>query len=87
LCNIANICIFIILYDFACCLHNCVMRTEVWKSRANREPVCVLENCQWCGEPCFAGAAISLDDYLLQIPRRDKHKSLYSSCVLCGGSI
>jgi hypothetical protein len=25
----------------------------------NREPVCALENCQWCGEPCFSGAAIS----------------------------
>jgi hypothetical protein len=23
-----------------------------------------LVNCQWCGEPCFAGAAIKLDGYL-----------------------
>jgi hypothetical protein len=23
---------------------------------AIRGPVLALENCQWCGEPCFAGA-------------------------------
>jgi hypothetical protein len=27
-----------------------------------------LDNFQWCGEPYFAGAEISLDGYLLQIP-------------------
>jgi hypothetical protein len=32
--------------------------------------VCALENVQWCGELCFAGAAISVDGYLLQTPRR-----------------
>jgi hypothetical protein len=35
---------------------------------AVRGPVCALENCQWCGEPCSAGAAISLDMYLPQNP-------------------
>jgi hypothetical protein len=23
--------------------------------------MCALENCQWCGESCFAGVAISID--------------------------
>jgi hypothetical protein len=31
-----------------------------------------LENCHWYGETCFAGAAISTDGYLPQIPTRDK---------------
>jgi hypothetical protein len=26
-----------------------------------------LENCQWWGEPCFTGAAISIHGYLPQI--------------------
>jgi hypothetical protein len=30
------------------------------------------EICQWCGEPCFADAEVSLDVYLLQIPKRDR---------------
>jgi hypothetical protein len=29
-----------------------------------------MENWQWCGEPRFAGAVISLDGYLPRIPRR-----------------
>jgi hypothetical protein len=33
------------------------------------ESVCSLEICQWCGEPCFAGAEVSLGVYLLQISR------------------
>jgi hypothetical protein len=33
-----------------------------------------LENYQWCGEPCFAGAAISIDGYLPQNPRRVKKR-------------
>jgi hypothetical protein len=28
-----------------------------------------LENFQWCGELCFAGAAISVDSCLLQTPK------------------
>jgi hypothetical protein len=40
------------------------------------ESMCDLENCQWCGEPCFALATISTDRFLHQIPRRDRHKSL-----------
>jgi hypothetical protein len=35
--------------------------------------VCILENFQWLGEPCFVGAAILRDRCL---PRRGKHKSL-----------
>jgi hypothetical protein len=41
-------------------------------SYAIRGPVGALENCQWCGEPCFAGAAISLDGYLPQNPTSSK---------------
>jgi hypothetical protein len=58
-------------------LHNHIC-TEVWKPCASCEPVCALVNFQWCGEPCFTGAAISVDSCLPQTPRRDKHKSLYS---------
>jgi hypothetical protein len=47
------------------------IRTEVWKTCVNCEMVCALDNCQWCGETCFAGAAISVDEYLPQIPRWD----------------
>jgi hypothetical protein len=46
-------------------------RTASGKPCAFREPVCVLENCQWCGVPCFAAAATEVDEYLPQIPRRD----------------
>jgi hypothetical protein len=38
--------------------------------------MCASEKSQWCGEPCFAGAAISISGILPQIPRRGKHKSL-----------
>jgi hypothetical protein len=38
--------------------------------------MCALENCQWCEEPCFAGAAISKDGFLPQIPSLNKRKSL-----------
>jgi hypothetical protein len=51
-------------------------RTEFGKPHAYREPMCASENCQWCGEPYFAGAAISIGEILPQIPRRGKHKSL-----------
>jgi hypothetical protein len=54
---------------------------------AIRGPVCALEICQWCGEPCFAGAAISLDGYLPQNPRLGRHKSLQNKSGLCGGLI
>jgi hypothetical protein len=30
---------------------------EFGKPRENRGPVCVLVDCQWCGEPCSVGAA------------------------------
>jgi hypothetical protein len=50
---------------------------------AYREPMCASEYCQWCGEPNFAGATISLDRVLPQISMRGKHKSLqiYQSFV------
>jgi hypothetical protein len=38
------------------------------KIYADLEPMCVLENCQWCGEPYFAVFAISVGDILPQIP-------------------
>jgi hypothetical protein len=38
--------------------------------------MCALKNYQWREEPNFAGAAISIDGFLQQIPRLDKHKSL-----------
>jgi hypothetical protein len=33
--------------------------------------MCASENCRWCGEPYFAGAAISVSEILPQIPRRE----------------
>jgi hypothetical protein len=51
-------------------------RTESEKPYANDESVCFLGIRQWCCEPCFAGAAVSLDGYLLQIPRLDMHADL-----------
>jgi hypothetical protein len=33
--------------------------------------MCDLEDCQLCGELCFAGAATSLNGRLPQIPRLD----------------
>jgi hypothetical protein len=53
--NVANISLSWFSMTSACCLNNFVMynhtRTGVWKPNAFREPVCALENCQWCGEP------------------------------------
>jgi hypothetical protein len=45
-------------------------RTEFEKPHAYREPMCASENCQWCGEPYFIGAVISVSvgDILPQIP-------------------
>jgi cysteinyl-tRNA synthetase len=37
-----------------------------FRQKCIREPVCALESCQWCGVPCSAGAAISIDGYLPQ---------------------
>jgi hypothetical protein len=45
------------------------------KPYAYLEPMCVSENCQWCGELYFAVSAISIGDILPQIPRQGKHKS------------
>jgi hypothetical protein len=78
--NGTNIFIFMILDDF--CLFACMIllcnhrRTEFGKPHACRGPVCASEKSQWCGEPYFAGAAISISGILPQIPKRGKHKSL-----------
>jgi hypothetical protein len=53
--------------------------TEVWTPCANREWVCALENFQWCGELCFAGAAISIDFFFFLIaPTRGSLLPLWS---------
>jgi hypothetical protein len=67
--NIANIFVFMILL----CTLKC---TEFGKPHAYCGPMCTSGNCHWCGEPYFAGAAISIDRFLPQIPRQDKRKSL-----------
>jgi hypothetical protein len=41
--------------------------------------VCALDNFQWRGELCFAGAAISVDGCLPQNPKGGKHN------VVCNG--
>jgi hypothetical protein len=46
------------------------------KKNANRGPMCAMKSFQWCGEACFAGAALLIDGFLLQISRRDRHKSI-----------
>jgi hypothetical protein len=43
-------------------------RTEFGKPNEYRGPMCASEKSQWCGEPCFAGAAISIGAILPQIP-------------------
>jgi hypothetical protein len=47
----------ILLYNHIC--------TEAWKPCANCEPVCSVENFQWCRELYFAGAAILVNGFLL----------------------
>jgi hypothetical protein len=75
----ANVFFLMISYDF--CLfpaqyyYIIVIHTD-WKLCANSEPLCTLENFQWCAELCFAGAVILSDRCLSIIPRREKHKSL-----------
>jgi hypothetical protein len=64
--SVVNIFIFMILL----CNHKC---TEFGKPHAYREPMCTSENCQWCGEPYFAGAAISIDEILPQLREQQQH--------------
>jgi hypothetical protein len=77
--NIANIFIFMILYDFCLlpawllCNQKCIVYEKPY---AYCEPMYALENCQWCGEPYFAVSVISIGDIMLQIPMQGKHKSL-----------
>jgi hypothetical protein len=51
------------------CSHEC---TEFGKPHAYRGPERTSRDCPWCGENYLAGAAISLDEFLPQIPMRDK---------------
>jgi len=53
-----------------------IRSTWLFERYWTREPVCACESCQVCGEPCFAGAAISRDGFIQQIRRRGWHKSL-----------
>jgi hypothetical protein len=46
---------------------------EYGKPHAYREPMHPYENIQWCGEFPFAFAAVLIDRFLPQIPRRDRH--------------
>jgi hypothetical protein len=43
-------------------------RTEFGKPHAYRGPMCASENYLWCGEPYFAGAAISVSEILHKFP-------------------
>lgn len=54
------------------------MCTKFKKPYAYHESVCSLEIWQCCREPCFSGAAVSSDGYLLQIPRRDRYRLLHT---------
>jgi hypothetical protein len=45
-------------------------RTKFEKPYAYREPMCASENCQWCEEPYFAVAEISIRDILPQFTAR-----------------
>jgi hypothetical protein len=58
----------IILYDSTC--------TEFENPCDYHESAGSSEISQGIGEYCFEGAAILLDGYVPQIPRRDRHKSL-----------
>jgi hypothetical protein len=44
---------------------------ECGKTHAYRESMHPLQNCQWCGQFCFAVAAISVDGFLLKVSSRD----------------
>jgi hypothetical protein len=56
--------------NWACC---CILwicnriRVEFEGIYAYHESGCLLEICQWCGEPCVAGAEVSLNVYTLCI--------------------
>jgi hypothetical protein len=68
--SIAYIFIFVIMNDFCIILLCSHKRTEHGKPHAYLAPTCALENCQCCEELYFASAAISIDGFRLQIPRR-----------------
>jgi hypothetical protein len=55
------------------CIHERMAYENIY---AYLEPMCVSENCQWCGELYFAVSAITIGDILPQIPMQGKHKSL-----------
>jgi hypothetical protein len=52
--------------------YSCVIKSYMYgmlKATCDHESVCSLESCQRCGEPCFAGAAISRDRCLPGVPK------------------
>jgi hypothetical protein len=79
---------FCVISDY--CLNSLLnnrVRTEDWKTCANRGPVCPSVNFQWCAEPCFLGVAIIRGRCPPPIPRRDKRKSLLMWSVSYGGLV
>jgi hypothetical protein len=56
----------------AACIIRDVFKHIALKPYANRELVCALQSCQFCGELSFVGAATSRDEFLPQIPRRGR---------------
>jgi hypothetical protein len=51
------------------------VQRDIWKPHASRVSMRALENCQLCGAPCCADAALSKDGCLPQSPRLGRHKS------------
>jgi hypothetical protein len=76
--NVANIYMILdILLLVACMILLCNCKgTEFGKPHAYREPLCASEICHWCGEPYFAGAAISIGGFLPRISRWENHNLL-----------
>jgi hypothetical protein len=60
-------------------------RTGFGKPHAYRGPMCSSEKSQWCGEPCFAGAAISISGrgvgVLLAADSQSTSKSGYRASI------
>jgi hypothetical protein len=65
--NAANISIFMILYGF-CLLPAWVCHVIINIRNLESELMCASENWYWCGEPYFAGSAISIGGFRLKFP-------------------
>jgi hypothetical protein len=80
LCYTANMFIIMIYMFSVCCVHNFFLynriHTEGLKPCANREPMCTLDNFQWCREPCYVRAAILRGRCMPLISRRGKRTLL-----------